>query len=146
MKGMRVFKWGVIGPGNIAQAFAADLQFAKTAIHTVHAVLSRHKDHAANFSEQFQVSHSFTDPDQFLKAGVDAVYIATPHVFHTDQAMLCLQHRIPVLCEKPITINEKQLLQLIELSVQYNTFLLEGMWIRFLPSIEKVLSLLASGV
>ena len=104
-----------------------------------------HKDQASNFSELFQVPHSLTDPDQFVEVGVDAVYIATPHVFHHEEAALCLQHRIPVLCEKPITINEKQLLLLIELSEQYNTFLLEGMWIRFLPCMEKVLSLLANG-
>ena len=143
---MDVFKWGVIGPGKIAQAFVTDLPHAKSAIHTVHSVLSRHKDQASNFSELFQVPHALTDPDQFVEVDVDAVYIATPHVFHFEQVALCLQHQIPVLCEKPITINEKQLLHLLELSVQYNTFLLEGMWIRFLPSMEKLLSLVASGV
>jgi predicted dehydrogenase len=143
---MEVFKWGVIGPGNIAQAFVADLPHAKSAIHTVHAVLSRHKNQSSNFSELFQVPHSLTDSDQFVEVGVDAVYIATPHAFHTEQVALCLQHHIPVLCEKPITINEKQLLYLLELSEQCNTFLLEGMWIRFLPSMEKLLSLLAVGV
>ena len=142
---MEIFKWGIIGSGNIAHSFATDLPFAKTAIHTVHAVLSKREDQAINFSKQFQVPHYFTDPNLFVQVGVDAVYIATPHVFHAEQAALCLQHQIPVLCEKPITINEKQLLHLIELSVQYNTFLLEGMWIRFLPCMEKVLSLLANG-
>jgi predicted dehydrogenase len=143
---MEVFKWGIIGPGKIAQAFVTDLPNAKTSIHTVHAVLSRHNDQAVNFSELFQVPHTFTDPEQFLEVGVDAVYIATPHAFHTEQVAFCLQKQIPVLCEKPITINAKQLLHLTELSIQYNTFLLEGMWIRFLPSMKKVLSLLTSGV
>ena len=142
---MEIFKWGIIGPGNIAHAFATDLPLAKTANHTVHAVLSKYEDEAVNFSKRFHVPHYFTDLNQFVQVGIDAVYIATPHVFHHEEAALCLQHRIPVLCEKPITINEKQLLLLIELSEQYNTFLLEGMWIRFLPCMEKVISLLAIG-
>jgi len=48
-----------------------------------------------------------------------------------------------VLCEKPITINTEQLQSLIRASQSRQVFLLEGMWIRFLPSIKQVLDMIA---
>lgn len=144
---MEVFKWGIIGPGNIAHAFADDLPRALSATHVAHAVLAKEEKDATEFSKKFNLSLQFTNLEEFIKkSGVDAVYIATPHVYHYEEAVQCLQNRIPVLCEKPITINARQLSHLIQLSAENNTFLLEGMWIRFLPSIQKILSLYANGV
>ena len=144
---MELFKWGIIGPGNIAHAFADDLPRARSANHKAHAILAKEDNDANEFSKKFNIPFQYTRLEEFIKnSGIDAVYIATPHVLHYEEAAFCLQNRIPVLCEKPITINSKQLSHLIQLSDDNNTFLLEGMWIRFLPSIQKVLSLYASGI
>lgn len=76
---------------------------------------------------------------------MDAVYIATPHPQHYEQALACLENKIPVLCEKPITINAEQCEQLIAASKTNQAFLMEGMWIRFLPSISQVLHIIEQG-
>ena len=54
--------------------------------------------------------------EEFLNAKPDAVYIATPHPLHYEQALACLENKIPVLCEKPLAINEKQVTGLINAS------------------------------
>ena len=50
-----------------------------------------------------------------------------------------------MLCEKPLTINETQCKELVDASRTTQTFLMEGMWIRFLPGIRLVMSLLNEG-
>lgn len=139
---MKTFRWGIVGPGSIAEEFVKDLAFVKNGKHSVKSILSDNAEHAKIFAEKFNVANIFTDMQTFLQSKVDAVYIATPHTLHYEQALACLEFKIPVLCEKPITINQKQLLHLTDTAVTYNTFFMEGMWIRFLPSIKKVLELI----
>jgi predicted dehydrogenase len=139
---MDPFNWGIIGPGNIATDFANDLQFIHAVPQQIKAVLAHTTESGERFSKKFSVEQVFTDIRKFLDVELDAIYIATPHTLHYEQAKACLQHRIPVLCEKPITINTEQLEDLLKLSRETNTFLMEGMWTRFLPSVKKVLDLL----
>ena len=40
-----------------------------------------------------------SDPD----ARIDAVIISSPNAFHFDQALACIERKIPVLVEKPVT-------------------------------------------
>ncbi|MEJ0103638.1 MAG: Gfo/Idh/MocA family oxidoreductase [Bacteroidota bacterium] len=56
---------------------------------------------------------------------------------HYGEAKFCLQHKIPVLCEKPLCLNAAECEDLVRTAKENNTFLMEGMWIRFLPFICK---------
>lgn len=143
---MEPVKWGIIGPGNIAQQFADDLQHVNPP-QKIEAVLGNpDSDSAATFADKFSVPRQFTDLNEFVKkSNSDVVYIATPHPLHYEQAKVCLENKLPVLCEKPLTINKEQARELINLSKKNNTFLMEGMWIRFLPILQKVLELVRAG-
>lgn len=139
---MDTFAWGIIGPGNIATEFAQDLGLINSTHHRVGAVLSRSLERAAEFAEKENAPQYFDDFDAFLhKARIDAVYIATPHPNHYEDTLRCLQHKIPVLCEKPLAMNSREVQEMVDASARNNTFLMEGMWIRFLPSIGQVLTL-----
>lgn len=140
---MDTFTWGIIGPGNIATEFAHDLDLIKTARHRVGAVLSHSLDKAAAFAQQEEATQYFDDMDAFTnEARIDAVYIATPHPLHHAAALHCLQHKIPVLCEKPLAMNSDQVKEIVDAAAKHQTFLMEGMWTRFLPSMLQVLSLI----
>jgi predicted dehydrogenase len=144
---MDTFTWGIIGPGNIAAEFANDLSFVSSAKHQVGAILHHDLDKAAAFAAKEGAPQYFEDIQAFVKeARVDAVYIATPHPLHFEETIICLQHKLPVLCEKPLAMNSRQVQAMVKASEDNKTFLLEGMWIRFLPSINKVLSLVESGL
>ena len=139
---MKSLSWGIIGPGNIAHDFARDLSLVKPS-QTIHAVFGHTEESANDFAKEFQVRAVFTDLDAFLDSSdIDIVYIATPHPQHYEQSLACLERGIHVLCEKPMTINAGQADRLIEASEKNRCFLMEGMWIRFLPSIQKVLGLI----
>jgi predicted dehydrogenase len=142
---MKSTRWGIIGPGKIAHDFANDLARLDTP-QQIQAVLGHTKKGNEDFAKEFNVSQLFTDQEEFIKnAEIDVAYIATPHTLHHAQALACLDQKIPVLCEKPMTINLEQCNELIAASQRNKTFLMEGMWIRFLPSIQQVLYFIERG-
>lgn len=77
---------------------------------------------------------------------VDIIYIATPHTSHYENTLMCLENGVPVLCEKPFTITRDQLQRLVNTARKHKVFLMEAIWTRFLPTIQKVLEIKESGV
>jgi len=140
----KVYKWGIIGPGKIAQKFAAALALEPNAV--LHAVASRDKEKAARFAAKYDAP-VYYDNYEALAANdeIDAVYIATPHTFHHAHVLLCLQQKKAVLCEKPMSVSVASTRQMVEAARQHGVFLMEAMWSRFLPVIEKTMDLVAKG-
>jgi predicted dehydrogenase len=94
---------------------------------------------AADFGERHGVPFQLGSYEELAEhAEIDAVYIATPHRFHFDQAAMCLRSGKHVLCEKSITVNARECRQLIELSRRNDRFLMEALWTRFLPIYKQV--------
>lgn len=138
------FRWGLIGPGNIAQQFAEAL----TAVpgSQLHAVAARSKPKAERFAREHGAEFYYGSHLALLdNSSVDAVYIATPHRYHFEQARDCLLAGKSVLCEKPMCVNAREAQELIELSRANGVFLMEALWTRFLPIYEVVNQWLASG-
>lgn len=139
---MKATKWGIIGPGKIAHDFVKDLSLVSTPQKVV-AVLGRRGDSTMDFASEYGIPKWFTDIEDFLaNPEFDVVYIATPHTLHYEQSLACLKKGIAVLCEKPMTINYEQAQELVDEARKNNTFLMEGMWIRFVPSINLVMDLI----
>ena len=93
--------WGIIGLGKIAHKFANDLRYVSDA--RLHAVASTDNKRSADFARQYGAQYHFSSYEALLNCPhLDVVYIATPHVFHYANTLLCLRKRIPVLCEKTI--------------------------------------------
>lgn len=138
------FNWGIIGPGKIARQFAADLAFIPGA--QVHAVASRESSRAQAFAADFGAPFHYGNYLDILDCpDLDAVYVATPHVGHFDNTIRCLEAGIPVLCEKPLAMNFRQVELLIDTARRKNTFLMEALWTRFLPSTRFLLELIRKG-
>jgi predicted dehydrogenase len=141
----KVFKWGIIGPGKIAQKFAAALEIVPGA--RLHAVASRDIEKAKQFAATYGAPFFYGDYEALADNNeIDAVYIATPHSFHHAHVLLCLQKKKAVLCEKPMSVNYASTAEMIAVARQNNVFLMEAMWTRFLPSIQKTLQLVTDGV
>ncbi len=140
----KIYNWGIVGLGRIAHKFAADL--AKIPNARLHAVASRDMERSSHFAQQYGVTHVFgTYEDMVHCPELDAVYIATPHVSHCINAVYYLQHRIPVLCEKPFAMNVGEVEQMIAAAREHGTFLMEAIWTRFLPLTLKTLDIINSG-
>ena len=134
-------KWGIIGPGKIARKFASDLLLVEEAEIT--AVASRNVDRAKEFAADFGVTHTFGNYDALFDSDtVDVVYIATPHRFHKELAIKAMQKGKHVLCEKPLGVNAREVQEMIEVAKIEEVFLMEGLWSRFNPSIQKTKELI----
>jgi predicted dehydrogenase len=136
-------RWGILGPGGIARAFASDLRVAGLDLA---AVGSRSTDTAAAFAADFDVARVHgsyealvSDPD------VDIVYIATPHPFHAEQAILALEHGKHVLVEKPFTLNAAEAAAVQAVAAERGLLAMEAMWTRYLPHMARIREIVASG-
>jgi len=137
-------RWGILSTGNIAHQFARGLSVLDDA--ELVAVGSRSQAGADTFGDEFCVPNRHgsyealaSDPD------VDAIYVATPHPFHKDNSILCLNGGKAVLCEKPFTINADEAREVVAVAESKGIFLMEAMWTRFLPVMYKVRELLTDG-
>ncbi|MCB0631091.1 MAG: Gfo/Idh/MocA family oxidoreductase [Lewinella sp.] len=137
------FKWGIIGAGRIAGKFASDLQTLRWA--QLHAVASRSSERAKTFDEEYGAAHAFGSYEEIFYSGVEAVYVATRHPDHAAATILCLENGIPVLCEKPFAMNAGEVQQMIDTAKRNNTFLMEAIWTRFIPTTLKALELIEAG-
>lgn len=141
---MKKYKWGIIGPGRIAETFAAGLKVLKNA--ELYAVASRTQQNADRFGKKFHASKMYGSYSEIVKdPDVDVIYIATPHNLHYENTLMCLQNKKPVLCEKPLAVNLKQVDEMIASAKQNQTFLMEAMWTRYLPKVEKAIQLIDDG-
>jgi len=131
---MKKIRWGIIGTGNIAHSFANDFDYCTNG--ELFAVASRSMDKAIAFSSKYQIEQAHGSYEAlYTDSNIDVVYIATPHNFHLKNASDALNCQKAVLCEKPITVNPAECIQLIEVAKSTNTYLMEAMWTYFLPPI-----------
>ena len=130
----RPIRWGILGTGAIAAAFAQALRQVTDA--TLIAVGSRGQATADTFAQRYDVDRAYASYSELADdPNVDVVYIATPHTAHFENTMLCLGAGKHVLCEKPFALNSAQIEQMVTLAKRNGLFLMEAMWMRFIPLI-----------
>ena len=130
------FNWCFIGTGQIAKKVAKEL--VTNPGHQIVSVFNRTKKKAEKFAKKYHSTVYESALEAINDSRVDGVYIATTNETHFAFCKLCLENHKPVLCEKPITGNTKELLELIKLSKENNTFLKEAMWTWFNPVANQV--------
>ena len=139
MQKPKTINWGIIGLGKIANTFAQDLLNVKHS--KLYAVASRNQEKANRFAKTYQAKVAYGSYEALAKdPNIDAVYIATPHVFHKVHSVLCLNHKKAVLCEKPFAMNLAEVEEMIAVAKTNNTLLMEAMWTYFLPHYQFVLN------
>ena len=138
-------RWGIIAPGAIARVFASDLAILDPSreCHRITAVGSRELVRAAQFARDFGVEDHFGSYSQvFNSPKVDAVYVANVQSAHYATVMAALDAGKHVLCEKPFTINATEANAIFDLAKSRGIFVMEAMWMRFLPHIIEILDLI----
>ena len=139
-------RWGILGTGGIARAFALGLKHAPGAV--LAAVGSRTPDSAQRFARELGIGieRAYGSYEELAGAdGVDIIYIGTPHPLHAANTLLALNGGKAVLCEKPFAMNRREAGDMVALARAKNLFLMEAMWTRFLPALGEVKRIMASG-
>lgn len=144
-----MLRWGLIGPGRIAAKVAAD--FPNVTNGRLEAVASRSRDRAERFATEHAAlaGHPvraiegyqalLADPD------IDAVYIATPHSDHARHAIAAIEAGKAVLLEKSFTATLDGARQVTDAARTHQVFVMEAMWTRFQPAVQRAKALVAGG-
>lgn len=129
-------KIGMIGTNFISDDFceaAAQVPGAE-----LFAVYSRKQETGDAFAAKHNIPRVYTDYDEFLDSGLDAVYVASPNFAHCSQTLKALDHKKHVLCEKVMAVNEKEVRSMIDCARQNNVVLLEAMRPDFDPAYDLI--------
>ena len=136
---LKKIKWGIIGLGRIANQFATDLHTIEDA--ELYAVASRSEEKANDFAKKHNAIKAFNSYEALANdPNIDAVYIATPHSLHKENALMCLEKGIAVLGEKPFAMNAEEVDEMIAKAKEKNVLLMEALWTYFLPHYQFVLN------
>jgi predicted dehydrogenase/aryl-alcohol dehydrogenase-like predicted oxidoreductase len=140
-------RWGLIGTGAIAKAFAHGL--TQVDAGQITAVGSRSAENARKFADANDLPGATCHgsyKDLLADDNVDAVYVATPHPMHAPWAIKAAEAGKHVLVEKPMALNHAEAQQMIEAAREMGVFLMEAFMYRCHPQTAKLVELLQQKV
>lgn len=134
--------WGVAGTGRIAHDVGRILAQEGRVV----AVGSRDVRRAQRLAAELGAGAAHGTYDALVHdPGVQAVYVATPHTGHAEVVEAALRAGKAVLCEKPMTAHLDETERLAELAAQTGTFLMEAVWMRFNPLVQRLAAMVRTG-
>ena len=137
-------KWGVIGPGGIANTFVAAVN--KHTKQQIAAVASKTAGRADKFASDHNIARVHASyEDLVADDSLDAIYIASWQVAHYEHAMLALNAGKHVLIEKPIALLPEHATEIFALAEQKGLLAMEAMWTRYLPQSTVIRKLIEAG-
>ncbi|PRP86115.1 trans-1,2-dihydrobenzene-1,2-diol dehydrogenase-like [Planoprotostelium fungivorum] len=141
-----ITRFGILGSGKIATDFCTALSYLAGDVKAV-AVAARALDSAKDFASKFDIPRAYGSYEELTKdPEVDVIYISVLHPWHYNTALMCLQNGKGILCEKPLTMNAKQLEHLISVARERKLFFMEAMWTRYFPYSMRLRELIKEGI
>lgn len=135
--------WAVLGTGVIANEMAQALQKMGK---TMYAVANRTHEKAVAFAEKYGIAKVYDSIDEvFVDEKVDIIYITTPHNTHYEFMKAALEHGKHILVEKSITLNSKELDEIISLADEKQLIVAEAMTIWHMPLYKKLWEIIKNG-
>lgn len=135
--------WAVLGTGVIANEMAQALQKMG---RTLYAVGNRTYEKAVSYGKKYNVSKVYEKiDDMFQDKNVDIIYITSPHNTHYEFMKKALNSGKHIFVEKSITLNSRELDEMIDLAKEKNLILAEAMTIWHMPIYKKLWKIVQSG-
>ena len=135
--------WAVIGTGVIANEMAQALQKTDK---TLYGVANRTQTKAIDFAKKYGVKKVYDKIDEvFDDENVDIIYLATSHNTHYQFMKKALEHGKHLFVEKSITLNSRELDEMMALAKEKNLILAEAMTIWHMPIYKELWKIVQSG-
>jgi predicted dehydrogenase len=142
--GVPVLRWGILGPGWIAERFVPSLR--RHTGQEVVAVAGRDPVKAQAFAGRWEIAKAHPSIEALVEApSVDAIYVAMPHHRHFPCALATIEAGKHVLVEKPLALNTAEARALADAALHQRVLLMEAYWTDFLPKFDVLRQLLADG-
>ncbi|RWC88362.1 MAG: oxidoreductase [Mesorhizobium sp.] len=137
-------RWGILGPGGIAKAFAGGVAGSRTG--TLVAIGARNPG-KPGLAESFPGARILEGYEALLAdPEIDAIYIAVPHPGHAQWAIRAAEAGKHVLCEKPLALTAFEADAMMHAARKAGTFLGEAFMYRLHPQTLQLVDLVKSGV
>jgi len=136
-------RWGIAGCGRFTENsfLPAIHQLRKS---TVVSIFSNDAGRAKSVADKFAVRNSFSDYDEFLKSGIDAVYVGSANIHHYSQVIKAAAAGKHILCDKPLSLTSAEAEEMVKACSNNNVQLAVNYVYRFHPLITKTKELLDS--
>ncbi|MFE0015890.1 aldo/keto reductase [Mesorhizobium sp. NPDC059054] len=136
-------RWGIVGPGTIAKAFAGGVAHSRSGV--LEAIATRDPG-KPGLADAFPGARILRGYDALLAdPAVDAVYIATPHPGHAEWAIKALEAGKHVLVEKPMGLTAFEADAMMHAARKAGRFLGEAYMYRLHPQTLKLVELIKAG-
>ncbi|MDO4490310.1 MAG: Gfo/Idh/MocA family oxidoreductase [Lachnospiraceae bacterium] len=140
----KVLNWAVAGTGWIATDMA---EILKEHGRGFYGVASGHVENARHYAEKYQVPRVYETIEQLCAdPAVDVVYVATPHNTHFEIAKKALTAGKHCLIEKSITLNSRELEELVAIANEQQLCIAEAMTTWHMPVMKELKILVDSGI
>jgi predicted dehydrogenase len=137
-------KFGLIGAGGIAQAYAQAFETCEAA--ELVAVADVRLDAAKAMAERSNCKYFDSHQAMAENVELDAVIICTPPVSHPEISIYFLERDIHVLCEKPLSISVNSAREMLLAADRSKAMLTMGSKFRYAEDVVKAKSIIASGI
>ena len=125
-------RWGIVGPGEIADRFVSSVQ--RFTGQRIVAVASRKFDRASAFAKKHEIAKVFGSYDElFADTEIDAVYVSTRQHAHKEPVIAAIRAGKHVLVEKPIASTSEDAHAIFEAAMLANVLVMEALWSLYLP-------------
>ena len=137
-------KTGILGCGMIAELghLPAIGQVGGLELYAVYDV---NWNRALSMQSRFGIPHAFPTETEFWESDVDAVIVCTPAPLHLANVLQAAKYKKHVLCEKPLSMNESEILQMIRVMDEAKLMLMTGFTYRFSGSASEIHRLVREG-
>jgi len=137
-------RFGIVGAGRIAESYAWAFQSARNARLT--CIADNRATVAGIMAEKLACAH-FDSHLALAESGlIDAVVVATPPATHSSICLDFLDRKIPVLCEKPVSLDAESARLIRRRAGESRTLFTMASKFRYVEDVVRAHSIVSSGI
>jgi predicted dehydrogenase len=135
-KRTKKLKWGITGCGRFAeQSIIPTIKMLRKSL--VVSLYSGDLNRAKSLADKFGIEKHFNNYDEFLKSGIDAIYVASTNANHYQQVIKAAEAGKHILCEKPLAMNSSEAEEMVKVCSENHVQLAVNYVYRFHPLVIK---------
>ena len=135
-----MLRWGLLAYGRIARKMESSIAASKHNKIVAIASNSQYDDIPSHYRRYRHYIDLLDDPE------IDIIYVSTTHNDHAEWTIKALHAGKHVLCEKPMSTSRPEVIKMIEAARLSGKFLMEAIWMRYLPGYIKVREFITEGL
>ncbi len=134
----------LVGCGAVTRASLLPVLAGHDAV-SIHALVDRDERRARELADAYGIATVLTDADALSPRDVDGLVLATPPAHHAPATLAALEKGLHVFVEKPMALRAVDARAMVDAASRARRVLSVGLYRRFLPSVQLLRTLVASG-